>query len=358
MLILQKYLSLLFLFIFLIINNSAYANKFKIKDLEIDLFDKNKQIKSSKAIREGFGKVEVKVFAEKVDEDNLGPIILIVYAKINKSGAAIRNFFLDYFFNFDDAIFQKEDAYHYIVDKKKINALQIKEFNLEKFVKRSDDFIEIRSALKSLYKKNSLKLDDTVIKSDHLYSKSNGDLVWVSYMFNYKTKIKEDFFQNGKSKFHIENINEFPLFKNYMDKWSNLAFKRHDEFQTKLKIKSMLDLLSENFNNEKKLSDYEDIFYSVNINDLKKKNENENLKSKEKESKAKEEKEKKAKLAAEQKAKEEKAKKAAKQESAIEDNLSVEDIMTKIKDLNDMYKSGLISKEEFELLKSKLLKNN
>ena len=39
------------------------------------------------------------------------------------------------------------------------------------------------------------------------------------------------------------------------------------------------------------------------------------------------------------------------------DELSVEDLMTKIKELNEMYKSGLISKEEFEMLKNKLLKN-
>ena len=31
--------------------------------------------------------------------------------------------------------------------------------------------------------------------------------------------------------------------------------------------------------------------------------------------------------------------------------------MTKIKELNEMYKSGLISKDEFEMLKKKLLKN-
>ena len=31
--------------------------------------------------------------------------------------------------------------------------------------------------------------------------------------------------------------------------------------------------------------------------------------------------------------------------------------MAKIKELNEMYKSGLISKEEFELLKNKLLQN-
>ena len=31
--------------------------------------------------------------------------------------------------------------------------------------------------------------------------------------------------------------------------------------------------------------------------------------------------------------------------------------MTKIKELNEMYKSGLISKDEFEMLKKKLLNN-
>jgi len=40
-----------------------------------------------------------------------------------------------------------------------------------------------------------------------------------------------------------------------------------------------------------------------------------------------------------------------------EDSLSVEDIIVKIKKLNEMYKSGLISKEEFKILKNKFLKN-
>ena len=31
--------------------------------------------------------------------------------------------------------------------------------------------------------------------------------------------------------------------------------------------------------------------------------------------------------------------------------------MSKIKELNEMFKSGLISKDEFEMLKKKLLKN-
>ena len=345
--------------------NHANANKFKIKDLEINLFDKNKQIKSFKAIREGYVAVEFHVFAEKIDDENVGPIILIVESKANKFGIEIRNFFKDYFFNNKDAVFNKEDSYLYIIDKKKSNAIQVKEFNLEKFIKRSDDFPEVRSVLKALFKKNSLKINDTVLKSDHLYVTSSGKLVWVSYMYNYKGVFKGNLFQNGISKFHPKNINEFPKFKNYMDNWTNLALKRHDEFQEKLKIKSKIKLVSDIYDNQQNLDYYENLFTSLNIN------EDEIDNKEEKERKAKEEKEGKAKLAAEKKAKEEKAKKAAEQKAKDEKvkkaaeqktnddkDLTVEEIMIKIKDLNEMYKSGLISKEEFELLKNKLLENN
>ena len=362
----------------------ANANKYKIKDLEINLFDKNKQIKSFKAIREGFGRVEIYAFGEKIDDENVGQIILIVECKADKFGIPLRNFFLDYFFNYKNAIFNKEDSYLYIADKKKSNAIQIKEFNLEKFVKRSDDWVEIRTVLKNLFKKNSLKIIDTVIKSDHLYVKSSGNLVWVSYMYNYKDEIKGDLFQNGISKFHPKNINEFPKFKNYMDNWSNLALKRHDEFQEKLKIKSKIKLVSDTYDNQQNLDYYENVFTSLNINEneIANKEEEKERKAKEaKERKAKEEKERKAKEAKERKAKEEKERKAkeakerkAKEEkerkakeanerkakediTKSEDELSVDDLMSKIKELNEMYKSGIISKEEFEMLKNKLLKN-
>ena len=346
--------TILTLVLFFCFFSYANANKFKIKDLEIDLFDKNKQIKSFKAISEGFVQVKFNVFAEKIDDENVGPIILIVESKADKFGIDIRNFFLDYFFNSKNAVFNKDDSYLYITDKKKNNALQIKEFNLEKFVKRSDDFPEVRSVLKSLFKKNSLKINDTVLKSDHLYVTSSGKLVWVSYMYNYKAAIKGNLFQNGISKFHPKNINEFPKFKNYMDNWTNLALKRHDEFQEKLKIKSKIKLVSDIYDNQQNLDYYENLFTSLNINE----NEIDNKEEKERkaklaaEKKAKEEKERKAKLAAEKKAKEENERK-----SKDEDEISVDDLMSKIKELNEMYKSGLISKEEFEMLKSKLLKN-
>ena len=230
----KKCLLLFFLISFVLSN--ANANIFKIDGLEIKLFDNNKLIKSSRIMTDGFGKVQFKAFAEKIDDQNFGSIILVVYSKIDKFGPFVRNFFLEYFFKNDNAIFQKEDANQFFVDEGMRSAMQVKEIDLEKFIKRSDDFFEVRSALKGLYKKSSIKNNDRVIKSDHYYLKSNGNLIWISYMFNYETAIKEKLYQGGKSKFHPTNINDFPKFKVYMDNWTNLAFKRHEEFQEKLNI--------------------------------------------------------------------------------------------------------------------------
>ncbi len=363
----KKFSFLFYLIILSFVSIKVSANAFKIEDLEIKLFDNNKLVKSSRIMTDGFGKVQFKAFAEKKDDENFGSIILIVYSKVDKYGPFIRNFFTEYFFKNQDAIFKKDDANHYFVDEGMTSAMQIKEIDLEKFIKRSDDFFEVRSALKGLYKKSSLKNNDRVIKSDHVYLKSNGNLVWVSYMFNYETAVKEELLLSGKSKFHPTNINNFPHFKSYMDNWSNLAFKRHTEFQKKLKIKSKVDLVSYGFNDNQDLDYYENIFFSSNINNklintTKAKEEKEQKAKKEQERKAKEEQERKAKLAAEKKANEEKERKAKEQKSKIEkskaeDEISVDDLMSKIKELNEMFKSGLISKEEFEMLKKKLLKN-
>ena len=347
----KKFTFIVFLLFFSLILSNANSKNFKIKDLEIKLFDKNKQIKASKSIREGYGRVEIKVFAEKTDENNIGPIILIMQSKFEKYGSEVRNFYLDYFFNSKNAIFDNESANYQIINKKKSNAFQVKEFDLEKFLNTSDDFMEIKRAIRQLYKKNSFKINDRLLKSDHLYSISNGNAVWISYMFNYETVIEDDFFENGVSKFHPKNINNFPNYKTYMNKWSELAFKRHEDFQTKLKLNSQIDLKSLGFDNKNDLKYYENNFYSDKFykDSVGKLQDDTEL---EKKRKAKEEE---AKKAAEQKAKEEEAKKAADEKS--NDELSVDDIMTKIKELNEMYKSGLISKEEFEMLKNKLLKN-
>ena len=189
-------------------------------------------------------------------------------------------------------------------------------------------------------------------------------------MVNYENDFGKEIFDNNNSKFHPNSINQHPNYKEYMDRWINLSLSRHNEFQNKLKIKDKHDLVYEGYDNNKEISKYKNEFYEYKVSSTKSGDLDKTKKAKEekerkaKEQKAKEEKERKAK---EQKAKEEKERKAkkakekekkAKEEiTKSEDELSVDDLMSKIKELNEMYKSGLISKEEFEILKSKLLKN-
>ena len=61
----------------------------------------------------------------------------------------------------------------------------------------------VRTSLRSMKRKKeiqealsgSIKNNDRVVKSDHVYLTSNGNLIWVSHMFNYETVIQENNFR-------------------------------------------------------------------------------------------------------------------------------------------------------------------
>ena len=373
---------------FFLFFSGAHSTTYKIKKLEIELFKSDDLLKSKKVVTDGFGLLKADVFAEKTENNEIGSIITILTARIDKWGRQIKVFFEDYFYNQSSSLLNStEDKNFVIIDDKRFNTVSVQELNLEKFLNTPDEFPEYKRAITNLKKKYNIKLPERVLRSDHIYLKGNGDIVWISHMYNYKRKVNENSFDNNISKFHPNSIEQHPNFKNFMDKWINLSLSRHNEFQNKLKIKNKLELKYAGFDLGKNLKTLKKEFYDEDFSTTEtkvveqKEKEKEDKAKKAAEKKAKEQKakkaaeqkakeqkakkaaeqkakEQKAKKAAEQKAKEQKAKKEAEQESASEDNLSVEDIMTKIKDLNDMYKSGLISKEEFELLKSKLLNNN
>ena len=392
--------------------SGAHSTTYKIKKLEIELFKSDDLLKSKKVVTDAFGLLKVDVFAEKTENNEIGSIITILTARIDKYGRPIKVFFEDYFYNQSTSLLNStEDKNFVIIDDKRFNTVSVQELNLEKYLNTQDEFPEYKRAITNLKKKYNIKLPERVLKSDHIYLKGNGDIVWISHMYNYKRKVNENTFDNNISKFHPNSIKQHPNFKNFMDKWINLSLSRHNEFQNKLKIKNKLELKYAGFDIGKNLKTLKKEFYDEDFSTTEKKVVEQKEKEKEekakkaseqkakeekerkaklaaekkakeqkakeekerkaklaaekkaKEQKAKEEKERKAKLAAEkkakeQKAKDEKAKKAAEPKTNDDKDLSVEEIMIKIKDLNEMYKSGLISKEEFELLKNKLLENN
>ena len=326
---------------------SSNAEIYKLGKLKIDLFDPNKLIKTTGVINESFGIAKIKIFAEKTSDNKITSMITTVKWKGDKFSSDMRAYWIDYFFKSKKGIFNKNEVTNLkIVNENFTNGLVIQELNLKDYLKQQDEFREFKAAIKKLKKNYGVDLPERVIRADHIYIKG-GDLFWVGYMFNYNQIISENVFVDKFTKFNPNIIDNYPDYKNKMSRWINLALKRHQEFQDTFKIKKKINLTYENFDIKKELNYYEELFYSTEFKPEQK------LKIEDKE-KAKEEK---AKKAAEQKAKEEKAKKVLKEKVIDQEALSVEDIMTKIKDLNEMYKSGLISKEEFELLKSKLLKN-
>ena len=341
-------------FVFLIISTTADSKTFKVKKLEIDLFKTDNLLESKKVLSEGFGLIKINVYAEKTENNQIGSIIKVVSTKIDKYGREVKVFLDNYLFKDPPSLFKnKVNKNFLLIDEKRNNTISVQELNLKEYLNQHDEIPEFKRTITNLKKKYNINLPERVLRSDHVYLRGNGDLVWVSHMYNYKQTISEDIFDRNNSKFDPKSINQYLEFKNYMDQWINLSLSRHNEFQNKLKIKNKLDLTYEKYDNNISLKAYKKIFHEYQFS-------SKNIENLEKAKKATEQKAKveKAKKAAEQKAKEEKAKKAAKKNPVNEDNLSVEDIMAKIKDLNDMYKSGLISKDEFELLKSKLLENN
>ena len=353
-----------FLFFSLFLSNSSNAEIYKLGKLKIELFDQSKLIKTSGGIKEGFGEAKIRIFAEKTSDNKIKSIITTVKYKGDKYGSDMRMWWIDYFFKNKKGIFYNNGLSNLnLTNDNFTNGVVIRELNLKDYLNEQDEFKEFKSTIKRLRKKHNVDLPDRIIRADHIYIKG-GDLIWLGHMFNYDQMIDENVFVDKTTKFDPNIINNYPNYKNKMNQWVKLTLKRHQEFQEILKINKKVNLKYENFDINNEIKIFKDTFYLTEFNSEKDLNIiNNDNKKKIAEQKAKEEK---AKKAAEQKAKEEKAKKAAEQKAKevieekndVQKSLSVEDIMTKIKDLNEMYKSGLISKEEFELLKSKLLNNN
>ncbi|MDC3097806.1 hypothetical protein OA332_02420, partial [Candidatus Pelagibacter sp.] len=173
------------IYLFFLINTSN-AEILKIGKLEIELFEKDKLIKSSGSIDEGFGKAKIRIYAEKTDNNQIKSIVTTVQYKGMKYGAYMKNWWIDYFFKQKKtALFYENEINNFnLYDSGFTNGLVIKEFDLIKYLNQQDDFVEFKRAIKKLKKKHNVQLPERVIKSDHVYIKG-GDLIWVGHMFNY-----------------------------------------------------------------------------------------------------------------------------------------------------------------------------
>ena len=294
--------------IFLVTLTVSEAKTFKIKNLEIELFKEDNLLKSFKHSNEGgWGLIKTNVFAEKNEDNEVTSIIKIVTTRIDKYGKDVKVFLDGYLFKDSTSLLKnRENKNFFSLDDKRINTLSVQELNLQKYLNTQDEIPEFKRAIINLKKKYNIKLPDRVLRSDHIYLRGNGNIIWVSHMFDYNKLIGKETYDINNSKFHPNSINKYPDLKNYMDKWINLSLSRHQEFQNKLKIKNKLNLAYGVYDETINLKVYKNEFYEHKFTS----NNQEKLETEEKERKAKEEKERKAKEEKERKAKEEKERKA------------------------------------------------
>ena len=142
---------------------------------------------------------------------------------------------------------------------------------------------------------NSIKIPKIVLSSDHSYFSRLTGGTWFTVGYSANPKIfdapKNTFYTEESSEYHKYNIEKFPEHKKVMQKWLSISAERHKRFEENVNARN---------SNKLDLSNY----YSKKI------------KSK--------------------------------------DKLSNESI-SQIKQLNDLYKDGILTKEEFEKAKKKIL---
>ena len=145
---------------------------------------------------------------------------------------------------------------------------------------------------------NSIKLPKITLGSDHSYFSRLTGGTWFMVGYSANPKIfdapKNTFYTEESSEYHKNNIEKFPEHKKTMQKWLSISAERHKRFEENVNARN---------SNKLDLSNY----YSGKIKPKDNKN-----------------------------------------------KLSSE-VITQIKQLNDLYKAGVLTKEEFEKAKKKIL---
>jgi len=259
------------LLVLLVIITTADSKTYKVKKkFEIELFNTDNLLESKKVLSEGFGLIKINVYAEKNENNEIISIIMIVTTRIDKYGREVKTILDNYLFKDPPSLFKnKANKNFLLIDEKRNNTISVQELNLKEYLNQHDEIPEFKRTITNLKKKYNINFPERVLRSDHVYLKGNGDIVWISHMYDYKKKINDNIFDNNISKFHPNSIDQHPDFKKFMDKWIKLSLSRHNEFQNKLKIKNKLELNYIGFDIGTNLKTFKKEFYDENFSTTK-----------------------------------------------------------------------------------------
>ena len=329
----MKKLFKIFLVVFFSFTFQAFGENFNItKNYSLKIFDNTDNIikENNKTQEADIGiKVDVNFFLEKAQKNNFKEIIITTKLDTTNYGGDIKTWFHSYFFKRTDSIFKPNQNQNLYL-KKRTNSIVVQDFNINKYLNnKKDDFREVRVGLKKFLEKNSIIIPENSLRSDHLYLKGDGSFFWITYIYNYHLMNKS--LKSNLSKFYPNVINENNKHKKFMDNWISLSIKRHDIFQNSLKVsyKSKIDFDYNNINLDNDLDYFRGIFYGN-----------------------KEIKENKTTLGAKLD-----KKTLSKENEKISTSVDLENQIKKLKEINELYKNGIINDDEMKVLKDKILKN-
>ncbi len=122
------------------------------------------------------------------------------------------------------------------------NCLVVRHYDMNKEIYTPDDPSGQRAKFKKLVKDNSIKMPPIAFHSWHSYFSrlSRGEWYLIQYIANPKifNSPKINFVTEESSEFHKANISRYPEHKIVMDKWISLSAKRHQYLEKLFKAKN------------------------------------------------------------------------------------------------------------------------
>ena len=179
-----------------------------------------------------------------------------------------------------DGCYERPEYYLVEVFKKggSHNCLVIRHLETNKELFAPDDPLDNNPELQKYLKDNSIIVPPIMFGSNHSYFSRliRGDWYVIRYMAHPKmfNSPKLNHLTEGSSEFHKANINRYPEHKIAMDKWISFSAKRHQYLEKLLKAKEhhLLDLDKYFLKEDMRNSNNEDLKINV-IEDLEKLNE-------------------------------------------------------------------------------------
>ena len=313
--IISKLLAMKFLFlslIFLFIKNFVYADNYQTGQIIINEFKINKNFTINlskgkwnvvrKQTMNAYGIKQSIVGIVRLKENQIVELIEIYEG--NLSGKRISDVdqavYEIVFKNKYDGCYERPEYYHleFFTKGRVHNCMVVRHWDTEKELYRPDDPEKKGSAYeyKNWIKKNSIIIPKIVLASNHSYFSRHSGGNWFSIIYVIDPKIlgapESKFYGEENSEYHRHNIEKFPEHKKIMNKWMSISSKRHQEFENLNKAKTSHRLKLDNY------------ILNLDLDESQKKN----------------------------------------------------DIFNQILKLNDLYKQGVLTQDEFEKAKKKILK--